>query len=99
MQSLRGWTLEIPPGDFPDPGTMSVGMSQRDLQEPPGRWRGGAVGPAGAPRGCSCESWELDPGAAPRAPAAPFPPGISNPGSHLQLGPGEARAGCTTSAG
>lgn len=49
MQSLRGWTLEIPPGDFPDPGTLSVGMSQRDLQEPPGRWRGGAVGPAGAP--------------------------------------------------
>lgn len=98
MQSLRGWTLEIPPGDFPDPGTMSVGMSQRDLQEPPGRWRVGRWGQLGPPEDAAVSPGNRTQEQLPESLPLHFLPESPTPGSQLQLGPGGARAGCTTSA-
>ena len=98
MQSLRGWTLEIPPGDFPDPGTMSVGMSQRDLQEPPGRWRVGRWGQLGPPEDAAVSPGNRTQEQLPEPLPLHFLPESPTSGSQLQLGPGRARAGCTISA-
>lgn len=81
--------LGIPPGD-PRASLNFPG------EEPPGRQQVGRQGQLGIPstrphppRGCSCESWELGPGAAPSS-LAPVSSPQPQPRAQLQLGPGAA---------
>lgn len=95
------WAVAV--GSPPSPRRSQQGTPRGSLtfrgKEPPGRQQVGRQGQLGGhpppPRGCSCESWERGPGAAPSslAPVSSLQP---QPRAQLQLEPGEARAGQIT---